>query len=229
MYLPMSWWRFAIREQVDGNMAEARRWLSAYAEALERLRPGDALAFGCHLATGMTKPIPEDSIRLPILWEVLDRQGDELLLVSRFLLDWEFFDEDTNRWEESWLRREMNFVMQERWFSPWERACLCAEPDPVFLLSRGEAERYFSRPGSASAAMIYQERTASGIPYLDEWVNAWWLRTPAEDEYSVMVVDRDGTVCEEGVGIGADEIGIRPAIRLSISRVRNIMDAEIPL
>lgn len=98
----------------------------------------------------------------PIWWYVLDRRGDEVLLLSRDVLDTRSFHSgDDALWEDSDLRQWLNgeFLTQafsaeeqQRIQSTWLRNAdvlmhwvrkAADTRDKVFVLSRQEAQRYF--------------------------------------------------------------------------------------
>ena len=114
--------------------------------------------------------------------------------------------------------------------------------DWLFLLSFGEVLQYFSGKGPGKAwknvrRFLFERYTdrypishpnaVAVIPfaqpsYHDKKVTEvsfepkeWWLRTPGVDKEYRMVVCVDGSVDIEGMKVGCDEVGVRPALRLN--------------
>lgn len=99
----------------------------------------------------------------PIEWKVLARDGDRVLVISRYILDCLLYDEEYRRvtWETCTLRAWLNGEFLNSAFDPEEQLLIptthvTADPNPdfdvdpgedtedkLFLLSIPEAERYF--------------------------------------------------------------------------------------
>lgn len=178
--------------------------------AKERLRDaevGSTVLFGSY---------PQGHIRSdeksPIEWIVLDRQGDSLLLISRYALDclpfmpYSFYQDNVPAtWETSLMREWLNDSFLQTAFDPGEVQMITRSKvwndsadgsqdsrtttDRVFLLSADEAVRYFSsdeaRKCTATQFAIEYGAYRSSIG----GTCIWWLRTPGDDSVIVPVVD----------------------------------------
>ena len=80
---------------------------------MKKLETGDLLLFGSYFLPGNIDP-NDCKIKCPILWQVLDKDRDRLLLLSKYMLYWTFYDgsvmlippsSETN-WEVSSVRAE---------------------------------------------------------------------------------------------------------------------------
>lgn len=167
---------------------------------LKKLQRGDIAVIGKHPHLG------------EIEWIVLDRTENQLLLISRYVLDAAAFDPDDNKWKTSELRRQLYRYFTE-WFDWIEQELIDDPEDPVFLLSAEEAKRFFPRPGSAAARMLKVENGQRRSACWD-----WWLRSPGMTWEYAAYVTPSGEIDEDGFNCAADEIGIRPAIRVHLER-----------
>ncbi len=121
---------------------------------------GDIITFGAYPQTA------EGTDSSPIEWYVLDKDGDKVLLISRFGLDMQPYNKDAGdtTWAECTLRTWLNDTFLNRAFTPEEQKkivttnvpndksqChrLCSSnggidtQDKIFLLSCKEAEEYY--------------------------------------------------------------------------------------
>lgn len=147
----------------------------------------------------------------PIEWLVLDVQGNQTLLVSRRVLDGQQYDENSRNdvtWECSTLRSWLNYEFITKAFTADEASAIAytIQPegcvDSVFLLSRQEAETYWTRDADRlSVATPYAtQKICHQINGLGENATCrWWLRTVGEDRHSGMYISHyDGIVYIKG-------------------------------
>ena len=244
--------------------------LREYQRALLHLKTGDKLEFGSYFLSNGVKPI-KTFVRSPIVWQVLDKTDNRLLLLSEHSLDWELFgDVGACSWEASYLRKWLNSDCLRDWFAEEERALMQTKICPpeknelsdvsdtestedwLFLLSFGEALQYFNGKGPGkgwkSVKRHLFERYTSHYPishpaataviplaeqsYIDKKVTEisyepkeWWLRTPGVSEECRMVVCADGSVNVEGMKVGCDEVGVRPAMWLNPGGLNTFIQA----
>lgn len=185
------------------------------------------ILFGHYEQDGDTANGPE-----PIEWIVLEENGDEKTLISRYLLDAAPYhkENDDVTWEKCSLRTWLNNEFADSAFSGEEKKQLikrtvAAEKNPesdtdagsdtkdsVWLLSIGEARRYF---GSDAARLA---NPAENAALCGAWVNElngggwWWLRTPGCVGNRAAYVDGTGNVYQRGDGVDDENVGIRPVI-----------------
>ncbi len=176
---------------------------------------GDTLFFGSYIQENGFEPIE---------WIVLDRQGTELLLISRFGLDCQPFNEIGNDviWENCSLRTWLNDAFLNEAFSPEEQQKIVsarvqnpanpmfgtdggdATEDRVFLLSVEEEEQFFA----AGACKATGFASISGA---DRWRGCWWLRTSGKNRTGAAFVDEDGFISYSGIGVET-RMAVRPAL-----------------
>ncbi len=179
----------------------------------------------------------------PITWLVLERNGQELLLLSEYALDAKPFCEGlggitTNEWHNSTLRTWLNEDFYNEAFSDDEREMILEDThdtykktasgieetppvaDRVFLLSAREVNEYFpherDRICRASAYAKEQGAEIEGGPNQC----SWWLRSPAVEMIglSMYAASIRGDGSGKGWGIFSGETCARPVIRVKSSR-----------
>lgn len=181
------------------------------------------LFFGHYEQDGNTQNGPE-----PIEWEVLETDGTNMLLISKYALDSRVYHgKDTDvSWRDSDLRAWLNsefletaFVYSE-YYQLREVQLEDGARDYVFLLSQGEAEHYFpddqdrlcEATGYAVRRGAYVNRTTGG---------SWWLlRTPGTAEKTVMSINSDGTMDYDGGKVTSRKGTVRPVMWVSVTAMR---------
>lgn len=170
-----------------------------------------------------------------IEWLVLDRDGDRILVISRYVLDWMQFVTEYRSvtWEDSTLRKWLNETFLNEAFSTDEQVMIPTvmvsvdknpayntptgndTKDQVFLLSYSEVEKYFSdRDARKVPGTEYCSSKCTYIP--DNGCLRWWLRTPGENHYRFCEVDSEGLLEESGPHSHRNQLGVRPAMWISI-------------
>ena len=170
-----------------------------------------------------------------IEWLVLARNGNSALLISRYGLDAQPYNEKyiNITWENCTLRKWMNETFLNVAFSADERTEIQsttvpadrnpdsdtdpgnATTDKVFLLSIDEAERYFSSNAArkcqptAYAVENGAHKGGSG----NCW---WWLRSPGTYQYTAADVNYDGSVDYGGNYVGHSGGCVRPALWVNL-------------
>ncbi len=180
----------------------------------------------------------------PITWLVLERKGQELLLLSELALDAKpFYDSlvsfsPTNEWHGCTLRTWLNDDFFQEAFSAEERSMIQAdthdtykrtssgdqatasETDKVFLLSAREVKKYFptDRDRICKASAFAKEQGAEIANGPNQC--GWWLRSPAIEAMGISgwgpSVRPDGSC--QGWGIYTREVCVRPVIRVKSSK-----------
>lgn len=158
---------FHLAEQ--NEFAKSKEALDCYLKEVENLNCHDNLVFGTFRLCSGGKPNKLD-IRMPLSWEILEKQGNRLLLISEFCLDWNCYNgncpilgpsADTT-WENSTIRQELNNEFFDNSFSENEKFIIVTteiktKPNPIcgnnpgndtqdkiFLLSIEEMLKYYS-------------------------------------------------------------------------------------
>ncbi len=166
-----------------------------------------------------------------IEWLVLAREGDKVLVISRYGLEHLAYNQtgESCTWETSSLRQWLNGEFYNDAFSDWEKefipvTTVTAEDngsydqeagndtqDKVFLLSIGEKETYFKNlSGSArlkGTTYTNEKMNRSTSNYLD-----WWLRSPGYNSVTAAFVGEFGGVHEAGYGVDDMFCAVRPAL-----------------
>ena len=188
---------------------------------------GDIIRFGRY-------PQSKDGKLLGIKWEVLDVRENSALLLSRYALDVKPFHEAYTdvTWESCTLRRWLNDEFFNAAFSVNEKSriltsCVAADRNPnhntdpgndtrdsVFLLSCGEALKYFSGD-VARKCMPAEYATARGTVPFNRSLGRdgacwWWLRSPGSSRALAASVRNDGSIRGDIVNSGGN--AVRPAI-----------------
>ena len=183
----------------------------------------------------------------PVDWLVLDIQGDNAVMVSRYALDCvQFHNSFTGvTWEGSDLRSWLNSQFYSECFSNDEKAAIIdtevdnssaqndanilsadedTTTDRVFLLSYKEAEALF--PYSYKRICMPTTYAASKGLILDSDSGScmWWLRTPGPTIYNREIVKANGDLDGLGKNVNINipsklygEIAVRPVIRVDMT------------
>ena len=214
-----------------GRSAAAGRSGGELTEAeASRLKKGDIVTFGRWEQDNNPDNGPE-----PVEWMVLDRIGDEVLLLSLFGLDGRQYHNvpfaDVT-WEDCALRGWLNGEFLQAAFSREEQALLMQAGlqnadqsasgteggrdtrDRVFLLSETDAVIYMGSDAArqdVGQTFATEYARAQGAPADPDGMTEWWLRSPGADGYTAQFVTVDGDV--HTAGAYADIVfAVRPAV-----------------
>ena len=212
-----------------------RGWLEGDGRYLDRVdQEPETYTFGSYEQDGDSSNGKE-----PIEWLVLDRDGDKVLLLSKYALDYQsfmpFYEPVTEpyTWESCSLRRWLNGTFLNAAFSADEQQRLLTTTvitspgslhrengpvtteDRVFLLSNTDVYAYFA--SEAATAAEYTAYALSENPWPGNAATPgpadWWLRTT--DGYD----HPDGVYADGRVGEGARAYEgeyVRPAIWITV-------------
>ena len=157
----------------------------------------------------------------PIEWQVLTRESNRMLLISKCALDCLPFDgRDKNIWANCWLKKWLNEEFYDTAFTSNEQKAI-ADTDvaigKIFLLSVEEAKTYFESDivrQSSPTAYAYRNTLASyGGRVKGKCL--WWLRSPGKINHSAAFVAKSGSVNTSGDLVGMGNYGVRPAMWVS--------------
>ncbi len=189
---------------------------------------GETIEFGNY-------PQEEDGTEKPIEWIVMKKEGNQVLLLSKYVLDAKPYNEEVEEvtWETSDIRKWLNNEFYTTAFNKAEKAKIQTSliknednseygtsggndtEDKVFLLSEKEAETLFSNDKKRIAkATEYAEE--SGVYGNEEKAAWWWLRSPGDDSSSAAEVYRSGWVFGDGDYVDDYNDGVRPALHLNL-------------
>ena len=189
---------------------------------------GETIEFGNY-------PQEEDGTEKPIEWIVMKNEGNQVLLLSKYVLDEKPYNEELEEaiWETSDIRKWLNNEFYTTAFNKAEKVKIQTSliknednswsgtsggndtEDKVFLLSEKEAETLFSNDEERIAkATEYAEK--SGV-YVNEKKEAeWWLRSPGRYSSDAAAVYDDGLIYLYGYYVYSDYEGVRPALHLNL-------------
>ena len=180
-------------------------------------------------------PQDKDGTEKPIEWIVMKNEGNQVLLLSKYVLDAKSYNEEWEdvTWETSDIRQWLNNEFYTTAFNKAEKAKIQTSliknednseygtnggndtEDKVFLLSEKETETLFSNKEERIAkATEYAQK--SGVYVNKEKAACWWLRSPGEDSDSAAEVYDGGWVGRNGDGVYYNNVGVRPALYLNV-------------
>lgn len=158
-----------------------------------------------------------------ILWRVLDRKQNSILVISEYGLDSKLYHNYSKSvtWQTSHIRSWLNDEFLYSAFSSAQRSYILDTwidscYSRLFLLSISEVKEFFP---SASSRIC---RATSHAVQNDAYVNSatggsWWLlRTPGETNREVASVNSDGTIDYSARVEGTRGV-VRPAMWIRIS------------
>lgn len=210
------------------------------AEALKKAQIGDAVILGAYEQDNVVENGAED-----IEWYVLDRKGDDVLLLSRYCLDaWAYNKKKTSvEWENCTLRQWLNNEFYETAFGNAERSYIKMSnltnedngytdgkggpdtKDKVFLLSMAELNEYFSFSTGVGFSLACDDRRlrAKVTEYAfamgaseSESNGKWWLRSPGSTNSEAAVVDGKGSLSYSGGSVNESTYSVRPAMWINV-------------
>ena len=181
---------------------------------------GDTVLFG-HYEQDNSKKNGSESIE----WIVLNKDGDMLFLISRYILAPHRYHSTftSTSWDRCDLREWLNNDFMNTAFSADEQAIIIDSYvenngdsedtyDKIFLLSVEEALDYFETDKERRAeptlyALKNGVHCANNKPY--GW---WWLRSQANYDFYASFIDTAGKNHSGGEDVSKKNIGIRPCI-----------------
>ncbi|MDD6796769.1 MAG: DUF6273 domain-containing protein [Clostridia bacterium] len=206
-------------------------------KSLKSAQTGDIVTFGNYEQDGNTSNGAE-----PIKWLVLDRQGDRMLVISRYALDCQTYNTTYTAvtWETCTLRNWLNTEFYNTAFSDSEKASVItttienpnnaeygtkggnATDDKVFCLSIDEATRYFAtHEARVTKATEYAiSRGAWTWTKKDQLAGScfWWLRSSGYSQKDAATVFYDGYVDGSGHRVDDDDkYAVRPAMWIAVN------------
>ena len=139
---------------------------------------GDYIKFGSY-------PQTSSGQKQSIEWQVLSKANNKILVISRYGLDAKRFDSSSNVWSNSEIRKWLNGDFYNQAFTDQEKKSInlsnlsdVGTSDNVFLLSKEEAEKYFSNKDERRCrATEYAVKNGADV-YNDNGYSSWWLRSP---------------------------------------------------
>ena len=180
-------------------------------------------------------PQDKDGTEKPIEWIVMKKEGNQVLLLSKYVLDAKPYNKELEdvTWETSDIRQWLNNEFYTTAFNKAEKARIQTSliknkdnseygtsggndtEDKVFLLSKKEAKTLFLyNEEKIAKATEYAEK--SGVYVNEEKAACWWLRSPGYKSDNAAEVDYDGWVYRHGYDVDGNHDGVRPALHLNL-------------
>lgn len=197
---------------------------------LKEVAIGDVVYFGAYEQDNDMSNGKED-----IEWLVIAKEGNKALLISKYALDCQKYNTEYGfvTWEtcslRSWLNnnfinsafdaREQDQILTVTITNSnnafWETEGGNDTNDKVFILSIGEANKYFSSNWERvcqGTAYCY----AQGARKYDNGYCRWWLRSPGNLSDMATYVDRIGDINDYGDNILGYDFAVRPALWINL-------------
>ena len=211
---------------VELGMADEAKACSMKALETGAIEVGDTVVFGSYEQDGNTTNGAE-----AIEWVALAKEGDKILLVSRYALDCQPYSTSRTSvtWEDCTLRSWLNGPFLSTAFTEDEQTLIdearvtnadngkYSTPggnptvDKVFLLSIDEAEKYFSSDGDRVCTATAHAKD-QGVSACSNDACSWWLRSPGSvSDYAAYVIS-DGRIYAYGRNVDTDYHAVRPAL-----------------
>lgn len=196
----------------------------------ESIKIGDTFSYGSYEQDNNKSNGAEK-----IDWLVLAREDNRILLISKYALDCQPFNDDYTgtSWKDSYLRSWLNTEFIENAFNGIERNSIITTEikakeitdDKIFVLDNAEAEKYFRNDTARRCTPTeYAKKRGVMCPdnlqdvEFDEDVKnncCYWLLSPGFHNDKVSIVDYYGTIDNRGEFVD-ERTGVRPALWLNI-------------
>ena len=235
---PVLWLDLTKSESVVGNVSAAANDTNDAESTVADDLPGigETMSFGAYEQDGDDTNGKED-----IEWIVLDKEGEDLLLVSKYGLEGKSYHDQFApvSWEDSSLRHWLNGEFMNLAFDAEERNLIVTKTvpaednrefgtdagndtqDPLFLLSISEVEKYFQSDSDRMCAPT-SYAVNNGAHGKTEGYCWWWMRSPGKTVNYAACVGSDGVVNCSGndVMYESGAVGmVRPALWVNIKGV----------
>ena len=175
---------------------------------------GDIVKFGNY-------PQTANDQNQPIEWQVLSKENNKMLVISKYGLDTKRFDSSSNNWANSEIRKWLNNEFYNKAFTDQEKKSIKSSnlsdvgtTDNVFLLSEEEAEKYFANDEKRKCKVTdYAMKNGAWVAGND--YSVWWLRSPYSNCISIVcLVDFNGCSLFSSVHFG--DFLVRPALWINL-------------
>lgn len=169
----------------------------------------------------------------PIEWLILQSEGDEVLLMSRYALDCQSYNKTSKSitWQSCTLRTWLNSTFYDAAFSQEEKAAITphtvwntvgdSTADYVFLMSCGEGSTLFDDQAERIATAT-PYALAQGVPDLGGGRCWYWLRDRGSAVDCACYVNSSGMICgkPKGIDINSKFGAVRPLIWVNVSALQ---------
>lgn len=194
---------------------------------------GDVVILGTYEQDGKKQNGAEE-----IEWIVLDKKDSQYLIVSRYVLAGEKYNNDKEKitWEKCDLRAWLNDDFISTAFTDKEQSVILttelenednpkngtsgglSTKDKVFILSESEVEYYMPEKADRFCTATAYAQKQGVYSNKDNGGGAWWsLRTPGIYTSYVSYVSSGGGINTDGRDVNEAKIGVRPAMWIELA------------
>lgn len=219
-----------IRKKLNAS-EYGRKLLVAHDKQAKRLNAniGDVVKFGKYKQSSADAPLED------IEWQVIDKQDNKALVISKYGLERKKYNETSTvvTWETCTLRKWLNKEFINAAFTDEEQNAIShttvpADKNPsykttpgnttydkIFVPSILEVNKYFkSEKKRRCKATAY---TLSKGILEDKGDCMWWLRTPGQNQDSVASVSCSGLIIDDGDFVHSEFNAVRPAMWIDLN------------
>ena len=171
-----------------------------------------------------------------IQWIVLERNGNKALLISKYIIDRQKFNESAEAvdWERSSIRKWLNNYFYKIAFTETEKSKILTTTlkntpnqqhgtssgndtnDKIFLLSADEVQKYYKTFNETRCQVTLFAKNNGA--YCDgAYFGYWWLRTAGQFPQNASYIFYTGGVSQMGYDVTGTIFGVRPAMWISLS------------
>ncbi len=166
-----------LSEQIPNYNKQPQKQNSVNFNFFKKANFGDSVKFGNYLqsANGDIHPID---------WQVLSKENNKILVISKYGLDCKIFDSSSNNWSDSEIRKWLNGEFYNKAFNEKERKYInssnlsdVSTTDNVFLLSLDEANKYFANDIARLCKATDYAKNNGAYVWSTNGCSWWWLRS----------------------------------------------------
>ncbi len=216
-------------EEIEGKGGKATDSASLELPDVDAVSVGDIITFGRYEQDNNTNNGTEE-----IEWQVLNKDGTKLLLISKYALDCKQYNSsyDSVTWETCSLRTWLNGSFLNNAFNTEEQkyvltTTVTADRNPnyntdpgkdtkdkVFLLSITEAKQYLLNSQRVCKPTWYA--ASQGVNKNSDGACWWWLRSPGINSNNAAYVLYGGSVSGNGGSVSFGRSAVRPALWIDL-------------
>ena len=170
-----------------------------------------------------------------IVWNVLERNGNKALLISKYIIDRQKFNESAEAadWERSSIRKWLNNYFYKIAFTETEKSKILTTTlentpnqqhgtssgndtnDKIFLLSADEVQKYYKTVNETRCQVTLFAKNNGA--YCDgAYFGYWWLRTAGQFPQNASYIFYTGGISQMGYDVTGTIFGVRPAMWISL-------------
>ncbi len=217
----------------NDNIPETDNRNSAWSEPILRetvALTGETILFGEYYQY-VTED--KDPVKTPIEWLVLEKSGNKMLILSKFALDCQPYENSFSKrsWSSCSLRAWLNTVFLPNAFSDLEKCNILythlpnenessifssdkkSTYDKVFPLSKSEVQKYFHTDQEMRCTPT-DIAIGRGARCSSENSCCWWLRSIGSGSHRAPYVHYDGTI--DDCGVNYTFVAVRPAMWIEL-------------